>query len=78
MQTLNSLSDVVTEHQRARCKPASCITAGWAVMYDPFYGAGFVIAFFFFIILNVFFRAEEGDAALTEDADTRKLGRSHI
>lgn len=31
--------------------------------------------FFFF---NVFFRAGEGDAALTEDADTRKLGRSHI
>lgn len=33
---------------------------------------------YFFFFLNVFFRAEEGDAALTEDADTRKLGRSHI
>lgn len=51
MQTLNSLSDVVTEHQRARCKPASCTTAGWAVMHDPLYGAGFVIAFIFFIFL---------------------------
>lgn len=81
MQTLNSLSDVVTEHQRARCQPASCTTAGWAVMYDPLYGAGFVIAFIFlFICLKClfFFRAEEGDAAFTEDADTRKLGRSHI
>lgn len=36
---------------------------------------------YFFIHLfkmSFFFRAEEGDAAFTEDADTRKLGRSHI
>lgn len=41
----------------------------------PLYGEGFVISAF---LKTTSFNAGDGDAALTADADTRKLGRSPI